>query len=229
MKLKKPEANFFFSLILIVVSLVLFSDCKSGNEKIVDEGIIEFDVTAVDPNHPWAGMIPTTAVLKFKDDKFVLEMSTMGMFTTTFICDQETKTLTQMVKFLDIKQACIENETEIKKENLGYKIKFEESKETKMIAGYKCKKIKVTMVDKPEVNFEAFYTGEMGAENVNNLSPYNGIKGMLMQYRLKKMGLELEFTAKKVKKEEITDNTFELPAYFKVVSKTEIEKIFQQF
>ena len=134
-----------------------------------------------------------------------------------------------MVKFLDIKQACIENENEIRKENLGYKIKWEESNETKVIAGYKCKKIKVVMVDKPEEKFEAYYTNEMGAENVNDLSPYNGVKGMLMQYRLKKMGLELQFTAKSVKKSEVTDNTFEIPAYFKIVGKPEIEKIFQQF
>jgi GLPGLI family protein len=213
----------------IAVILALFSGCKNSNDKILNEGVIEFDVTAVDPNHPWAGMIPSTSTLKFKDDKFLMEMSTMGMFTTTFICDQSGKTLTQMVKFLDIKQACIEKENEIKKENEGYKVKWEETAETKTIAGYKCKKLKVVMVDDPSVKFEAYYTKDMGAENVNDLSPYNGVKGMLMQYRLKKMGLELQFTAKSVKKAEITDNIFEIPVYFKIVSKAEIEKIFQQF
>lgn len=215
--------------ILVFAMVFVFSNCKNTNDRIVNEGIIEFDVTAVDPNHPWAGMIPSVATLKFKDDKFILEMSTMGMFTTSFICDQTNKTLTQMVKFLDIKQACIENEADIKKENLEYKLKWEETKETKLIAGYKCKKVNVTMIDHPEVTYEAFYTQEMGAENVNDLSPYNGIKGMLMQYRLKKMGLELQFTAKSVKQSEITENTFEIPAYFKIVPKPEIEKIFQQF
>ncbi len=214
---------------ILVLICVAFPGCKNSNDKILNEGIIEFDVTAVDPNHPWAGMIPSTATLKFKDDKFLLEMSTMGMFTTTFICDQAGKTLTQMVKFLDIKQACIENETEIKKENEAYKIKWTETKDTKLIAGYKCKKINVTMVNDPAVNFEAYYTNEMGAANVNDLSPYNGVKGMLMQYRLKKMGLELQFTAKSVKNADIDDNIFEIPAYFKIVSKAEIEKIFQSF
>lgn len=214
---------------LVIAIAFVFSYCKNSNDKIVDEGIIEFDVTAVDPDHPWAGMIPSTATLKFKGDKFVMEMSTMGMFTTSFICNQDNKTLTQMVKFLDIKQACIEKEEEIKKENSNYKLKWEETKETKIIAGYKCKKVNVVMVDHPDVTFEAFYTKEMGAENVNDLSPYNGIKGMLMQYRLKKMGLELQFTAKSVRQSEVTDNVFEIPAYFKIVPKQEIEKIFQQF
>lgn len=214
---------------VIVIVVALFSGCKNANDKILNEGVIEFDVTAVDPNHPWAGMIPSTATLKFKDDKFLMEMSTMGMFTTTFICDQTSKTLTQMVKFLDIKQACIEKEEEIIKENLGYKVKWEETGETKKIAGYTCKKLKVNMVADPSIKFEAYYTKDMGAENVNELSPYKGIKGMLLQYRLKKMGLELQFTAKSVKKGEVTDNIFEIPAYFKIVDKAEIEKIFQQF
>ncbi len=227
----KSNGIIYKSALCILVAFIafVFSYCRTSNDKILNEGIIEFDVTAVDPNHPWAGMIPSTATLKFKDDKFLIEMSTMGMFTTIFICNQSSKTLTQMVKFLDIKQACIETEKDITKENLGYKIKWEESKETKVIAGYKCKKINVTMVDDPSVKYEAYYTTEMGAENVNDLSPYNGVKGMLMQYRLKKMGLELQFTAKSVKKAEVTDNIFEIPAYFKIVDKSEIEKIFQQF
>lgn len=225
----QSRANLKIGHYLVLIALLFFSSCKNSNDKIVNEGEIVFDVSAVDPNHPWAGMIPTTANLRFKDDKFLLEMSTMGMFTTTFICDQTGKTLTQMVKFLDIKQACIEREAEIKKENLDYKLKWEETKETKVIAGYKCKKLNVTMVDHPEINYEAYYTTEMGAENINDLSPYAGVKGMLMQYRLKKMGLELEFTAKSVKKLEVADNIFEIPAYFKIVPKSEIEKIFEQF
>ena len=85
------------------------------------------------------------------------------------------------------------------------------------------------MAKDPSITFEAYYTKDMGVENVNELSPYNGVKGMLMEYRLKKMGLEMQFTAKSVKKVEIADNTFEIPAYFKIVSKQEIEKIFNQF
>ena len=226
------KKSFIFKLSFYIITLVtglVFSFCKQHNDKIIDEGIIEYDARVVDENHPWAGMAPSVATLKFKGDKFIFEMSTMGMFNTMFICDQTNKTLTQLVKFLDIKQACIENEKDILKENLNYKIKYVESKETKMIAGYKCNKIMVTMAEDPSITFEVYYSKDMGGENINQLSPYVGVKGMLMQYRLKKMGLEMEFIAKSVKKAEIADNTFEIPAYFKIVSKQEIEKIFNQF
>lgn len=131
-----------------------------------------------------------------------------------------------MVKFMDVKQACIESEKDIREENKKYKLKLEETTETKVIAGYKCTKVKVTMEEDPTVVFEAYYTKEMGMEAVNSLSPYVGIKGMLMQYRLKKMGMEMQFTAKSVKKADIADNTFEIPAYFKIVSRTEMQKFF---
>jgi hypothetical protein len=50
---------------------------------------------------------------------------------------------------------------------------------------------------------------------------------MMMQFRLKKFGLEMEFTAKSVKKEDIPESTFELPAYYKIVSKEEMDEFFR--
>lgn len=105
-------------------------------------------------------------------------------------------------------------------------IKIEETKETKKIAGLKCHKIKVTMVDNPAVVFDAYYTKELGMENCNALNPYHEVKGVLLDYRLKRMGLEMHFTAKSYKNVKVPDNTFEIPAYLKIVSKDEMAKFF---
>jgi hypothetical protein len=214
-------------ILLFTTSAILgLTFCNVKNDKVLDEGIIEFDTKVVDDNHPLAGLAPSSATLKFKKDKFIMEMSTMGMFNTMFICDLTNKSLTQMVKFMDVKQACIENEKDIEQENKGYQLLVEETKETKEIAGYKCHKVKVSLATDPSVIFDAYYTTEMGVGNVNALSPYYAVKGMLMQYRLKKMGLEMQFTAHTVKKAEVPDNTFEVPAYFKIVSKEDMQKFF---
>jgi hypothetical protein len=214
--------------LLLFAGLIFFgfTFCSSGNDKVIDEGVIEYDSKVVDDNHPLAGLAPNSATLKFKKDRFVIEMSTMGMFNTMFVCDLKTKTLTQMVKFMDVKQACIEDEKAIRKENDNYKLKIEETSDTKVIAGYKCNKLKVTMVNDPTVVFDAYYTKDMGMEAVNSLSPYAGVKGMLMQYRLRKMGMEMQFTARSVKKADVTDNSFDVPAYFKIVSQEEMKKFF---
>ncbi len=206
----------------------MFYSCGGSKktENSLTEGLIEYNATVVDESHPMAGLAPGSATVKFKDNKFELEMSTMGIFNTAFVSDPSKGTLTQMVKFMDIKNACIEKEAELRNDNKEYELKFEETKETKKIAGYKCKKVKATMVNSPAVTFDVYYTTELGLDSINQLSPYKEIKGMLMQYRLKKLGLEMCFTATTVRKEEIKDEVFDVPAYYKIVTRSEMEKLF---
>lgn len=203
--------------------------CSTDNEKAVQEGIIEYDAKVVDYNHPLAELAPGAATLKFKNDKLEMEMTAMGMFKNIYVCNLSDKTVIQMVNFLDLKQASIDNEAEIIRENDAYKLIIEETNETKMIAGYKCKKLKVKKASNPNVVFDVYYTSEMGSDKMNELSPYSGVKGMLMQYRLSKMGLEMEFTAKSVKKAKISDDSFEIPHNFKRITKEEMQKFFNQF
>ena len=83
------------------------------------------------------------------------------------------------------------------------------------------------MIDDPTVKFDVWYTDELNIKNPNDQTPYSQIDGMLMQYRLKRFGLEMEFTAKGVEKEKIADTEFELPAYYKVVSRQEMDDFFK--
>jgi GLPGLI family protein len=216
---------FIFSL----VSLWIASSCGGSKktENALTEGLIEYNAEVVDQSHPMAGLAPSSATVKFKNNKLQVEMSTMGIFNTTFISDPHKKTLTQMVKFMDIKNACIQGESDLELENKDYELKFEETKETKKIAGYACKKVKTTMVNNPAVVFDVYYTDELGMDSINNVGPYKAIKGMLMQYRLKKLGLEMCFTATVVKKEEIKDDVFEVPSFYKIVTRPEMEKLFE--
>lgn len=221
----KQIQYFTIKFISIVIFCISLNSCKptAGGS---NEGVIEFDTKGVDESHPLYGLAPSSATLKFKEDKFALEMSTMGIFNTTIIGDLTAKTLAQTVKFMDIKMACIEKENEIVADNQDFEIKFEETKETKKIANQKCYKIKVTMVKNPAVTFDAWYTKDLGLPNCNDLTPYKGVPGVLLDYRIKKMGLEMHFVAKSTKNIAVSDNTFEIPAYMKIVNKEEMAKFF---
>ncbi len=202
-----------------------FNSCGSGEKSdSKGEGLIEFDTKGVDPTHPLYGFAPSSATFKFKQDKFIIEMSTMGMFNTSVILDSKAKTIAQTVKFLDIKQACIENEQDLAEENAEYALKIEETKETKKIIGLKCYKAHVTKINEPNVKFDVWYTKELGMENVNALTPYAQLKGILLDYRVKKMGMELHFAAKSYQAIKIPDNAFEIPASMKIVPKSEMEE-----
>lgn len=215
-------------LFLSLVSLWIISSCGGSKrtENSLSEGIIEYNAEVVDQSHPMAGLAPGSATVKFKGNKLQVEMSTMGIFNTIFISDPTKRTLTQMVKFMDIKNACIQTEGDMVQENKDYELKLEETKETKKIAGYKCKKVKASFLSDPSNSFDVYYTDELGLDSINNIGPYKQIKGMLMQYRLKKLGLEMCFTATCVKKDEIKDEVFEVPAFYKIVTRTEMEKLF---
>ena len=212
----------------ILFSCWFFVTCVGSQktENVLTEGLIEYNAEVVDQSHSMAGLAPSSATVKFKDNKLQVEMSTMGIFNTTFISNPRQKTLTQMVKFMDIKNACIQREGDLVEENKEYELKFEPTEEIKKIAGYNCKKVKVIMVNNPSVIFDIYYTDELGVDSINNIGPYKEIKGMLMQYRLKKLGLEMCFTATSVKKEDIKDDDFEVPAFYKIVTRKEMEKLF---
>ncbi|MHB8258961.1 MAG: hypothetical protein ACYDCN_09655 [Bacteroidia bacterium] len=216
----------FFCFCIILLAFFA-SSCKYANPKYIKEGVIEYDVKPVDESNPMAGLAPGKMTVKFKDNMLVAEMSTMGVFTTTFIFNPVKKNLIQLVKVFDVKQACIDDEKSIAEENKNYELVFEETKEKKEIAGYKCKKVIATMTDDPSKVFDVWYTEELNINNPNANTPYDKLKGMLMQYRLKKFGLELEFTAKGVEKEKISNEEFELPTYYKVISKKEMDEFFK--
>ncbi|MBS1651532.1 MAG: hypothetical protein JSU07_05930 [Bacteroidetes bacterium] len=228
--MKKRIKIYLSQLVLFFVIALINYSCNSNLVKGGDEeGIIEFDTKGIDEKHPLYGLAPSEAILKFKKDKFLIEMSTMGFFNTSIIGDLKLKTITQTVKFMDIKQACIQDEKSILEDFKDYELKIDETKETKKIAGFKCYKLKCTYVSQPNTAFDAWYTKELGLAESNDLSPYKGIKGVLMDYRVKKFGLEMHFLARKYKHQEVKDSEFEVPAYMKIVSKEEMQKLFDNF
>jgi hypothetical protein len=212
---------------VIILSLFLQSCGSEGLSGDREEGIIEFQTKALDASHPLYGFAPDAATLKFKGDKFVIEMSTMGMFNMSIIGDNKTKTMAQTVKFMNIKQAAIEKQKDLEEENRDYALKLEETDETKKIVGLKCYKVKVTKVHDPSVTFDVWYTRELGMENCNELTPYAPIKGVLMDYRIKKFGMEMHFLAKSYKNVAVSDHTFDIPASMKIVSTEEMQKFFE--
>ncbi len=222
----KRISYFLLGSALFVITLIHFSSCQSEDEAGEEEGIIEFNTFALDETHPLYGFAPASATLKFKKEKFVIEMSTMGMFNTSIIGDNKSKTLAQTIKFMNIRQACVENENDLILENRDYELKIEETKESKEIIGLKCHKLKVSKVNEPNVVFDVWYTKELGMENCNALTPYAKVKGVLIDYRIKKMGMEMHFEGKSYHKTKVPDHAFDIPASMKIVSKEEMEKFF---
>lgn len=210
------------------ILLLLISSCSGDSGKVADEGVIEFTASVVDQANPMASLAPSKMIIRFKNNKSCAEMSAgMGLFSTSFISDPEKKTLTQLVKLLNKKLSLVQNEADIAKENANYKFDLTPLKGVKTIAGYKCQSAHVKMHDDFETEFDIFYTTELKIKNPNFANPFHMIDGVLMEYQMKKFGLEMKFTAKTVKKEDVDDSVFELPEDYKPISAEDMNILFE--
>lgn len=208
--------------------LVTIMACGRGsNGKVVSEGIIEFEASAVDPNNPMADLAPNKMVVKFKDHRTVAEMSAgMGLLTMSFVSDYNNKTVTQLVKLLNKKYASVANADDVQREISNSKLRIQKTNETKLIAGYRCKKATISYEDNSRPPFDVYYTEEIELEKPNWGNEYNEIDGVLMEYQLKRYNLELRFTARRVAKSTIEDSDFETPGDYKLISQKELDDLF---
>ena len=220
----------------IIFSAIAFSSIWIGlscggshkAENAFTEGTVEYKADVINCKHPLASFAPSSATVKIKDDKWLLEMSTMGIFNIYFSCNLTHKTLAQMIKYMDIKNACVETDSMLTEENNKFKLTFKETNVTKMIAGFKCKKVIATKVSDPTQVFDMFYTEDIGPANGNALTPYKEIKGMMMDYRIMRLGLEMHFIATSAKSGEIKDSDFEIPSYYKILTRPEFDVEFNR-
>jgi GLPGLI family protein len=215
-----------------LICLILFPiewGCRGGSSKgkAISEGVIEFEAVAIDPNNPMADLAPSKMVEKFKNHKIVYEMSAgMGLMNMSVISDYNAKTVTELIKLLNKKYASITDADDIKKELANSKIKIQKTNETKFIAGYRCKKAIVSFEDDSHPKFDVYYTDEIDVEKPNWNNGFGEIDGVLMEYQVKRHGLELRFTARKVSQSNIEDIDFETPGDYKIISQKELEDLF---
>jgi GLPGLI family protein len=224
----------FYSYLTLIISVsILSAGCSSPtDEKFLEEGVIEYDATAVDQTNPMANLAPTKMVVKFKDNKLVAQMTAgMGVVSFSVISDPEAKQLTEMVKFLTSKSAHVSDSNEVRKENDSLpRVKIEPTNDVKVIAGYNCKKANVIYLDqKDRPGFTIYYTDELNIKGSNWSNHFSPINGMLMEYQVDRYGIEMRFTATKIKKEEVDNSAFDLPKEYKIISAAEMREIFKGF
>jgi GLPGLI family protein len=194
------------------------------------EGTITYKITY--PENKFSesqmAMFPKLMSISVKGSKSRSEMM-MSAITSVEIKDHVEKTSTTLINVMGQKFAIKQNQAEIEKEwaNAGIPT-IEYSAETKMIAGYKCKKAVVTMNnDGVKSTFEAFYTNELGGSNVNFDNPvYNGIDGVLLEFTISMMEMNAKFTASSVEKKGLPAKDFEVPSDYKPTTKDELKSLF---
>lgn len=104
--------------------------------------------------------------------------------------------------------------------------------ETKVIAGYTCKKAEITLKNEDDeaTTIVVYYTDELGGEELNYGSQFQGIKGMPMEYVITSSeGGIVTTTATEVKKTKVKETDFLIPSDYVELTKEEKEEMLKMF
>ncbi|HLG02007.1 MAG TPA: hypothetical protein VI731_00330 [Bacteroidia bacterium] len=216
-----PLLHFLLPLFLV--------SCSDFFKKDLKEGEIEYQAEATDPGEHTSLMVPDKMTVMFKNDFTAAELEAgMGFAKMKFISDPVKKQFHSQVFFLEKKHSVMDMD-EIRKTNYylpDYEVIY--GNESKEIAGYMCTKATLKFADGTP-SFDVWFTKDIGIKDPNWSNAYYKIDGVLMDYRLKKYGLELHFTAKSVSEASIDDSYFTVPAEYAPVNNSELEIMFSGF
>lgn len=226
---------------ILVLLLLLFSGLacvfffrdseiiKGIFKKDIKEGSIEFKAEAVDSKDHASMTVPDKMVVKFKNDYAAAELEAgMGFAKMKFISDPAKKEFRSQVFFFEKKQSLMQMD-EIRATNYylpDYDVEY--GKKTREIAGYKCNNA-ILHFKNGAPDQEVWFTKDIAVKNPNWSNAYYKIDGFLMDYTLKKYGLELHFTATSVSEATIDDSYFKIPPEYAPVKNVELEKMFSGF
>ena len=212
------------------ILLLLFIFNNVNAQKVFNEGKIVFEVSIPEEgtgNDAMDQMIPKEATMYMKKEKSRLELlMPMGMNVTT-ISDAQTKSTVILMDIMGNKMA-LKNalKDSDKKKVEQSKITVKLLPETKMIAGYKCKKAEITS-EKGKKSY-VYYTKDIAAGNINAAfnSPLGEIDGFPMQFESKQNGGSMKMTVKSIQTMKVDDDKFTIPAGYKETTGEQMSKMF---
>jgi Domain of unknown function (DUF4412) len=195
-------------------------------EKTMTEGVIIYDlkVEGAEELGMMAAMMPTEMTVRFKGTKSRAEFAT-GMSETIAINDsKDDKSAVVLLDLMGNKYAMKIDAAKIEEQKASRpEYDAVETKDSKVIAGYNCKKmILINKKNKDEVT--VYYTTEIPyLENSFN-SEFKMLKGMPMEFASSMNNIKMTVTVREVKKEKVDDTAFNVPSDYKITTQEELMK-----
>jgi GLPGLI family protein len=216
-------------VVFLLLSFLFSSSALFAGDKGF-EGIITYKITYPDNkfNEGQQAMLPKMFTISVKGTKARTEMNS-SMGNQVEITDYADQTQVVLFDMMGQKFSMKSTKEDIQKENAKAPVPTVEiTNETKMIAGYKCKKAVVTTNDDGvKSTFEVYYTSDLGPKAVNFYNPlYKDIDGVMLEFTMKEQQFTMVFTATAIEKKGLSAKDFDVPAEFKPITKEELQKKF---
>lgn len=219
-----------FIILAAVVVTGLTTVNTSCAQKPFTEGKIVYSITYPDMemDNQMAAMMPTEQVVYVKGMMTRTDFS-MGMgINSSSIMNGKTGDMIALTDMMGTKSAVRLSADEIKKASEKSKSgtpKVTLTSETKVIAGFTCKKAVVTTDNGGKLDI--YFTDNINSK-LAGMSDYKEIKGFPMEYSVEQSGIKMKFSAKSVTPEKVSDDKFSIPADYKVMTQEEMRKQFGQ-
>ena len=221
------KKTIFFIAILFCA---FFLNMNYGTSGKPFEGVITFKITYPDNkfSESQMAMFPKILTVSIKGTKSRTDLQMSGM-NTIEITDYTEKTKVKLLNMMGQKYAIKQTSADIEKELANEaKPTVELTSETKVIAGYTCKKAVITVNnDGVKSTFEAYYTNELGGKMANFDNPlYKDIDGILLEFLINTSEVNMKFTATSVEKKNLPGKDFEIPSDYTLTTQEELKSKF---
>jgi GLPGLI family protein len=212
----KTVIKFSFILALISMSVMVFAQKPKKAETF--SGVVKYGITyeGEDIDAATLAQLPTEIIVSINGMKSRSEQSS-PFYTMASISNFQDGSTIILFDYMGMKVAVNQSKEEIEagkveSEYTDPVINFVD--ETKVIAGYTCKKAEVTQGE--EIT-EVYYTDEvLLPAGFNDNSGYKGINGLLMQYSINQGGMLMVITVKEVSKTKPKVGLFLIPDDYEV-------------
>jgi GLPGLI family protein len=206
--------------LLVLISFIAISFSVNA-QKFEGKITYEINYTSLPEGmEQYASMLPSEQIIYIKNTLSRIE-SSMGMGgTQAVVNDSKKKTAFILMDMMGQKMVM-----KLSKEDLeGDKdkqptIKYVDG--TKEIAGYKCKKAEITVPGSEDV-VTVYYTEDLPS---GTNSQYKELKGFPLEYEVSQQGMIMQFTAKEVSKDKVSDELFEIPEGYTETTKDDLGKM----
>ncbi|MEY3399475.1 MAG: hypothetical protein RL220_2069 [Bacteroidota bacterium] len=199
----------------------------SFNASAQFEGKINMSISVKAEDPDMAGMeafMPTSMTYYVKQSKARVETSTI-MGNMIMLMDTVKREMITCMDMMGKKIAMVmsldemQNSEDAKKAKESMKIDY--TKDTKVVAGYTCKKAKVSMdVEGSKIETDIWYTEEI--QNFN--TEYQEIKGFPLEFSMTAQGFTMSYSTTAISKELVADNLFEVPEGYELTTQEELQK-----
>jgi GLPGLI family protein len=222
-----------FLIIITIFSLAIASCSEKKHKQKISEGEIEYYIEYLDNDHenPLIMLLPRKMTTLFNNNSsYTLIEGFLGTFKLTYIANNSKHRNYSMFQMMDKKYYY---PTEIDNLSFGYEkmknLKIVFTDVEKEIAGYNCKQAIASFPGGKCKDIEIFYTNEINLKEPNQNNPFHQIDGVLMEFTVNLMGINMNIKTKKVIDKKVKPEIFEIPKGFTRVTLEEMEKIVNSF